>query len=186
MDCPICKTTGINAEARTCPECFSDLEAFRYLDFIETRLRRKRFTVILLSIILVIVVIALAYGWLWQHPAQKEKGPPVNDSALARLQSENQALRSSKDSLAIKLTEALSDVSKAGAVAGSAGAAQAGAAEKIITHTVKKGETLSGLARQYYGSGRECLRLARDNNLTDPDKIREGLELKIKNPSDTR
>ncbi len=49
------------------------------------------------------------------------------------------------------------------------------------THTVKKGETLSHIAQEYYGKASEYNRIfeANHDQLNDPDKIREGMKLQI-------
>ena len=49
------------------------------------------------------------------------------------------------------------------------------------THVVKKGETLSHIAQHYYGKASEYQKIfeANRDTLSDPDKIREGVELKI-------
>jgi nucleoid-associated protein YgaU len=49
------------------------------------------------------------------------------------------------------------------------------------THRVAKGETLSHIAQHYYGKASEYNRIfeANRDQLKDPDKIREGMELKI-------
>jgi nucleoid-associated protein YgaU len=49
------------------------------------------------------------------------------------------------------------------------------------TYTVKKGDTLSGIAREYLGDGKEYMRIfdANKDQLTDPDKIMPGQVLKI-------
>lgn len=49
------------------------------------------------------------------------------------------------------------------------------------THTVKKGETLSHIARHYYGRAGEYKKIfeANRNQLSDPDEIREGMTLQI-------
>jgi len=49
------------------------------------------------------------------------------------------------------------------------------------THLVKKGETLSGIAQKYYGKASEYKKIfeANRDQLTDPDKIREGQSLQI-------
>jgi len=55
------------------------------------------------------------------------------------------------------------------------------AASGVRTHVVKKGETLSHIAQHYYGKASEYHRIfdANRDKLSDPDKIREGVELKI-------
>jgi nucleoid-associated protein YgaU len=49
------------------------------------------------------------------------------------------------------------------------------------TYTVKKGDTLSGIARDYLGDAKEYMRIfnANTDQLTDPDKIQPGQVLKI-------
>jgi nucleoid-associated protein YgaU len=49
------------------------------------------------------------------------------------------------------------------------------------TYVVRKGDTLSGIARRYYGTALEWRRLADVNRdvLASPDQLRPGMELKI-------
>ena len=49
------------------------------------------------------------------------------------------------------------------------------------TYTVKPGDTLSGIARQYYGNPAEYMRIfeANRDKLTDPNKISVGQQLTI-------
>jgi nucleoid-associated protein YgaU len=51
----------------------------------------------------------------------------------------------------------------------------------LKTYTVKKGDTLSGIAREYLGDAKEYMRIfeANKDQLTDPDKIMPGQVLKI-------
>ena len=50
-----------------------------------------------------------------------------------------------------------------------------------VTHTVKAGDTLSKLAREYYGDDKHHRRIfeANRDKLDDPDDIKVGQELKI-------
>jgi nucleoid-associated protein YgaU len=61
---------------------------------------------------------------------------------------------------------------------GSAGPAAAGTGR---THKVQGGETLTHIAQRYYGKASEYSRIfeANRDQLTDPDKIREGMNLRI-------
>jgi len=61
---------------------------------------------------------------------------------------------------------------------GSAGPLTAGAGR---THKVQGGETLSHIAQRYYGKASEYPRIfeANRDQLKDPDKIREGMTLRI-------
>jgi nucleoid-associated protein YgaU len=49
------------------------------------------------------------------------------------------------------------------------------------TYTVKKGDTLSAIAREYLGDANDYMRIfeANKDQLTDPDKIKPGQVLKI-------
>ena len=64
-----------------------------------------------------------------------------------------------------------------------AGAAQqsSSAASGARTHVVKKGETLSHIAQQFYGKASAYQKIfeANRDQLDDPDRIREGMTLKI-------
>lgn len=48
-------------------------------------------------------------------------------------------------------------------------------------HTVEKGDTLSGLAKKYYGDGSQYMKIYNANRgkLSDPDKIYPGQRLRI-------
>ena len=58
---------------------------------------------------------------------------------------------------------------------------QAQAAGGGRTHTVQRGETLSGIAQKYYGRASEYQKIfeANRDKLSDPDKVREGTNLVI-------
>jgi len=55
------------------------------------------------------------------------------------------------------------------------------APEAPRTYTVKSGDTLSGIAKQFYGKGSEYMKIfnANKDKLTNPDVIRDGEELVI-------
>ena len=49
----------------------------------------------------------------------------------------------------------------------------------VIVHTVRRGETLSGIAQRYRVSWRQ---IARDNGIADPSRLRIGQKLRIRPP----
>jgi len=61
------------------------------------------------------------------------------------------------------------------------GAAVGGAAQAGQKYTVKSGDTLSKISKQFYGDSDEYMRIfyANRNDLNDPDKIKVGQELTI-------
>jgi nucleoid-associated protein YgaU len=61
------------------------------------------------------------------------------------------------------------------------GAAVGGGGGNAQTYTVKGGDTLSKISKQFYGDANEYMRIfyANRDHLKDPDKIQVGQELKI-------
>lgn len=51
--------------------------------------------------------------------------------------------------------------------------------QNVINYTVKKGDTLWTIAKQYLGSGTKCQQIASENNIKNPDLIYPGQVLKI-------
>jgi nucleoid-associated protein YgaU len=47
------------------------------------------------------------------------------------------------------------------------------------TYTVRPGDNLSKISKQFYGDANKYMTIARANNLEDPDKIKVGQELVI-------
>ena len=68
-----------------------------------------------------------------------------------------------------------------GGSAAGAGTAAAAPAATTRTHTVKSGDTLSAISRQYLGDANAYMKIfeANRDQLSDPDKIKPGQVLKI-------
>jgi nucleoid-associated protein YgaU len=47
------------------------------------------------------------------------------------------------------------------------------------TYTVKAGDNLSKISRLFYGDANQYMKIAKANNLPDPDKIKVGQQLRI-------
>jgi nucleoid-associated protein YgaU len=60
-----------------------------------------------------------------------------------------------------------------------------GGSQNAQTYTVKSGDTLSKISKQFYGDSHEYMQIfyANRDKLNDPDKIQIGQELKIPNKS---
>ena len=59
---------------------------------------------------------------------------------------------------------------------GSSGSSSSSSSTKTITYTVKKGDTLSGIAAKY---GTTYQKIAKENNISNPNYIKVGQKLKI-------
>ena len=62
-----------------------------------------------------------------------------------------------------------------------AAAAAGGASRTTRTYTVRSGDSLSKISQEYYGNANEYMKIfeANRDKLTDPDKIKPGMELVI-------
>jgi nucleoid-associated protein YgaU len=47
------------------------------------------------------------------------------------------------------------------------------------TYTVKSGDSLSKISKLFYGDANKYMKIAKANNIPDPDKIKAGQQLKI-------
>jgi nucleoid-associated protein YgaU len=47
------------------------------------------------------------------------------------------------------------------------------------TYTVKSGDTLSAISKEFYGDAGKYMDIAKANNISDPNKINVGQELNI-------
>jgi len=47
------------------------------------------------------------------------------------------------------------------------------------TYTVKSGDSLSKISKLFYGDANQSMKIAKANNIPDPDKIKAGQQLKI-------
>jgi nucleoid-associated protein YgaU len=68
---------------------------------------------------------------------------------------------------------------EAAATAGAPAAAPAPAAPAAQTYTVVRGDTLSAIAKRFYGKASEYRKIASANNIANPDLIRPGQVLTI-------
>ncbi|MBS1551626.1 MAG: LysM peptidoglycan-binding domain-containing protein [Bacteroidetes bacterium] len=51
--------------------------------------------------------------------------------------------------------------------------------KEMKTYTVKSGDTLSKISKEFYGDAGKYMDIAKANNISNPDKINVGQELKI-------
>lgn len=101
------------------------------------------------------------------------RGEASSEDAKNRVWDQIKLVDSSYSDLTADITVAAGRVQTAGA------SATGGQATR--TYTVKSGDTLSKIAKQFYGNATDYNRIfeANRNLLTDPDKIRPGQELVI-------
>jgi len=185
MNCPVCNAPEIEDDIAACPQCKSDLEIFRLLtDAGKQRQTHRR----IIGVFALLFAVA-AIGWAVSgsssdeatgknetpselSPAASPGGETINatesEAVVASLKNENAQLKSEIGSLNEKvktLNEKLS--------------AKSSAENPGSVHVVKAGESLWKIAEKYFGDGEKYRKIAKDNGLSDPYLITEGLELKI-------
>lgn len=67
------------------------------------------------------------------------------------------------------------------APAAAAAAAASGSATRVRTYTVQTGDSLSEISKQFYGNANQYMKIfeANKDKLSDPDKIKAGMQLLI-------
>jgi len=168
MECPVCKTTGINEEAKNCPNCNADLESFQLLKKVEKSSKNRKNTIILLIIIIILAIAALLL--LLFLPS----GETVSKDEKIRMEQQIQNLKNEN----IQLTSQIAELNKQKETLKSENLQSKQKCEEV-TYTVRWGETLYLIAESFYGDGFKYPKIAKDNNIKDPDFILEGQKLKI-------
>jgi len=168
MECPVCKSTGINEEAKTCPNCNADLESFKLLKKIEKSSKNRKNTIILLVIIVVLAIAAILLVLFLPSGQTVSKDEKIQmEQQIKNLKNEN-----------IQLTSQIADLNKQKETL-KIETLQSKQKCEEVTYTVRWGETLYLIAESFYGDGLKYPKIAKDNNIKDPDFILEGQILKI-------
>lgn len=195
MDCPVCKTSGIDDKASRCPNCGSDLTLFRYLENIRKNWKSKRYGINTLAIILLLFVIGVSGGMIyWQDSIQSNKD--FNTEEINKLRGEVERLENEKNNLMRTIIE-LRSGSKEGAESNNEGLETTAdestrqpnkqqseppvaqdPAPRWTIHIVKPGETLFSIARKEYGNGHKYKKIMKDNDIQN-SSIKIGQRLKI-------
>lgn len=192
MECPVCKTITTDPDQKTCPECRTDLEIFQMLEMIEKQASGKRKSFRNLSVMLVLVVVLAAAGLYFLvdlNAGQLQS----NRETIKKQQTEIQNLLDEKQILLSGIAELRQEVQtlneRIATITAQAAAKEPPAtkpsrpATKEIIHVVKPGESLQRIARKYYGSNDEYVRIMKDNNITNANNIRPNQRLKITVPA---
>ena len=168
MECPVCHSSAITDETRTCPDCNADLEALQLTKKIErTSKNRLNFGIITLIILIIVVIAWILSCTINREPEKEPKVSEVEEFSDLKTELENVKNDNIKLKVKIKeLSENLADTEKANV-------------KREKTHIIQEGETLFNIAKKVYGNGYKYIDLAKDNNISDPDLIVVGQELII-------
>ena len=169
MDCPICKTTGLSEDTKTCPHCHSDLQAIQLIERAETehsnQKRQKALWMLLAVSMALAFLIAMLLPTITGAKLSRSEFNSINEQlsitqedlkesnlAKEKLQKELQQLKAQADEL--KTRE--------------------------MTYTVQWGENLYTIAAAVYGDGEQYKKIAADNALKNPNHILDGQKLLLR------
>lgn len=166
MECPLCNSSGITDDVKSCPQCNADLEAFQLTNKIGKKSKNRFLFGTIVTILLFLVVIAciLMFVICPGEDKQAEKATSSEEVTLLKndlieTHKQNEQLKTKNKELSEKLTEAT--------------------AKREKTYVVQEGETLFSIARKIMGNGYKYTDIARDNNIEEPYKVIIGQKLII-------
>ena len=173
MNCPICKHPDLTVAIPSCPTCGSDIEIFSIINKLDLQIKKLKQTRMALLITFCLGVLLLAFAYT-RHKGkteiilnqqtkinylkQKDSVHQANINELKKQLEEKEIQKQTQTTVTVAKKEISPD------------------ARRIV----KKGETLWVIAKKELGNGFKYDKIAKDNNLQNPDKLIIGTELKIK------
>lgn len=167
MECPVCNTIGIRAEAKICPKCNSDLEGIQLFKHFK-KCHKSRLTIaIVASVLFVIVLLAWILSFILTSVDSEVHQQDIiveanSNPELFDIKAENENLKIEGEALNKKIKELEKEQLK-----------------KETTYVVKENETLFSIARIIYGNGFKYMDIAKDNQIEPPYIIQLGQKLTI-------
>jgi nucleoid-associated protein YgaU len=169
MECPVCNTSGLPEDAKSCSNCGTDLEALQLTKIIKKSGKgRLVFGYVVSALFLIILIVWIVNCILHWKSEEKQELTGNNAEITALTQQVNQEKKLNAQ-LQSKITELNNKLNKKGQVK----------AKKEQQWTVKEGESLFQIARKIYGNGFKYGIIAEDNNISDPNLIQTGQKLTI-------
>ncbi|MBM3437287.1 MAG: LysM peptidoglycan-binding domain-containing protein [Bacteroidetes bacterium] len=169
MNCPICNFAEITEHISACPQCKSDLEAIH----LSLKMGRKsRFITIFSIVASALAIIFLAFlvmGFINKGDLTKKNNSGMTEEEILAIKGDLENVRAVNNDLQITNSELLLKISTL----------EKASVKKEQTYVVKEGESLFVIARKILGNGYKYFDIARDNNITDPDKLKTGQTLII-------
>ena len=183
MQCPICKKKGIDDNASVCPECNSDLQSFKQLNYLRKTLILRKGYIIFFVIIIISMII---FGYLKYDSIIKKNQQKANilTEKINNQQKQIEALESDKNKLMETIVELRKNNNfslqpqKKRNITKPVNATKKKIAN-FIYHTVRRGENLRSIAMKYYGDKKKYTKIMKDNGIKDANHLRIGQKLKI-------
>ena len=169
MECPVCNTSGLPKDAKSCSNCGADLEALQLTKMIKKAGKgRLNFGYIASALFLIILIVWIVNCIMhWKSEEKQElTGNNVEITALTQQVDQEKKLNTQLQS---KIKDLNTELNKKEQME----------AKKEKQWTVKEGESLFQIARNIYGNGFMYQTIAKDNQIDNPDRIYVGQKLII-------
>lgn len=168
MECLVCHYKEIQEGTKKCPECGADLEAFQTIEKIKKSKKKGNIFLIILGILSVIFLIAciLIYFSFNDKVKTAENETLQANTEINKLTTQIDQKNSEISTLNEKISTIQTKVTETEKV-------------KNKVHIVSNNETLSIIAKKYFGHQDMYPKLACDNDLIDPDFILTGQKIYI-------
>lgn len=164
MKCPLCAHEGIDDNVTICPACNADLTAYKSLEVVKRSLNRQRMISILFIVLFIIALLACVAIFLLAKP----KNCTEAEQKLQQCESLTTEQAAEIGQLTQQVADLKSEVKRLQEEQLKA------PASKSVTHLIREGETLYGIARNFYGDGKMYSKIAQDNGISNPDLIYTG------------
>jgi LysM repeat protein len=163
-NCPVCKKTGLpdyRTEEVVCPQCNSNLKAFKLLSGLSLHKPTTKRTIISIGIISILSILLL-----WQFLSNSK-----TETAKAALdQIPTNTVVDSSEFYKKRIAELQNEVT----------VKNSKQEEATVSYTIKKGDCLTKIAQVFYNDWQRFEEIEKMNNLVKPYNLRVGQTIKIK------
>lgn len=163
MNCPICQKAGISNEVKYCPQCNSDLSAFKLIDGIENEIKNRTKKNVITAITSLVIGGLLTYSIL-----------SFSSKIVFTESKKSQSIISKHRKDSIEIYKRRYDIIK-----DEIDSLKESKSLATINYKVKPGDNLSTIANMFFNDIKKAEEIARLNNIANPNLIKVNQVLKI-------
>jgi nucleoid-associated protein YgaU len=169
MECPVCNTSGLPEDAKSCSNCGADLEALQLTKTIKKSGKGRLLFGYIVSALFLIILIIWIMNCIFHWNSDEKQEMSGNDTEITSLTQQVDQEKKLNTQLQSKIKDLNAELNKKEQME----------AKKEKQWTVKEGESLFQIARSIYGNGFLYETIAKDNQIENPNNIFVGQKLII-------
>ena len=169
MECPVCNTSGLPEDAKSCSNCGADLEALQLTKMIKKAGKSRLIFSYIASALVLIILIGWIVNCILHWKSEEKHEMTGNQSEITALTQQVDQEKKLNAQLQSKIKDLNAELNKN----------KQTEAKQEKQWTVKEGESLFQIARKIYGNGFLYQTIAQDNQIENPDNIYVGQKLII-------